>query len=106
MFTASALCQQNKDFFGYTVFEFNFAGTKIRFVTEKDALHIIEEARRKVKESRPTVRAKRPVQQRKGVICREKHCQLARDGGLCSNITCSTGCGYYRINVVENRRTA
>jgi hypothetical protein len=53
----------------------------------------------KIKESRPTVRAKRPAQQRKGEICRKKHCQLARDGGLCSNITCSTGCGYYRVKL-------
>ena len=99
MFTASALCQQNKDFFGYTVFEFNFAGIKVRFVTEKDALRIVEEARRKVKESRPTVKGSSPAQQRKGEICRKKHCQLARNGGFCSNITCSTGCGYYRVKL-------
>ena len=51
------------------------------------------------KEAGRTVRAKRPAQQRKGEICRKKHCQLARDGGLCSNITCSTGCGYYRVKL-------
>ena len=35
------LCQQNKDFFGYTVFALEFNGVPIRFVTEKDARHIL-----------------------------------------------------------------
>lgn len=63
------LCQQNKDFFGYTVFTFKFNDIPVRFVTEKDALHVIEQAQQNTKESRPTVPAKRPVQQRKGEIC-------------------------------------
>ncbi len=37
-----SLAQQNKDFYGYTVFTLDFNGVPIRFVTEKDALNIIE----------------------------------------------------------------
>ena len=36
------LCQSNKDFFGYTTFTFDFNGVKVRFVTEKDALMVLE----------------------------------------------------------------
>lgn len=40
------LCQQNNDFFGYTVFTLDFNGQKIRFVTEVDALHIVARHRK------------------------------------------------------------
>ena len=38
------LAQQNKDFSGYTTFTFTFNGVPIRFVTEKDAFYIKEQA--------------------------------------------------------------
>ena len=36
------LCQQNKDFHGYTVFSIKFNNIPVKMVTEKDAKHIIE----------------------------------------------------------------
>ncbi len=39
------LCQNNKDFFGYTVFTFKMNDVPIRFVTEKDAMHVVEKQR-------------------------------------------------------------
>jgi hypothetical protein len=38
-------------------------------------------------------------------IFRAEHCQLSRDGGVCSNVNCSTGCGYYRDKLSPTYRT-